>query len=225
MASSAVPTNSVANIARTTHWTFVSLLAAWSCAWICKAFLDSRVGWLRSESVTFGFWLAAKIFVWILPSVLLIRASGRDWKTVVNVGEWRRWTAWGLAVGGAIAASGLLRKAIEGTPLVSHGWEFATWNVLIVAPLFEEFFLRASVLGNLTPAMGFPRANIATSLYFVALHVPGWYMMGNLGTKVGALGGGAFSIFVLGLLFGWTAHKGRSFLGATLAHALNNFVG
>jgi membrane protease YdiL (CAAX protease family) len=84
--------------------------------------------------------------------------------------------------------------------------------------------MRAAVLGNLIPAMGFARANVFASIYFLLLHIPGWYMMGSLEQKLSQPIGGALSIVFLGLLFGWATQKGKSFLGGSIAHCLNNFA-
>ena len=46
--------------------------------------------------------------------------------------------------------------------------------------------------------------------------------MGVLEDKLTSPLGGALSIFLLGWIFGWLMYRGKSAVGATLAHALNN---
>ena len=217
--------NVASDVARRTHLTFAAMLATWCGVWIGKVFLDSRVGWSGDERAAFLFWLVAKIGAWLLPAVLLIHASGRSMATIFNVREWRRWAWWGTTIGFGIAVTGIARKWLAGQPLFDRKLDFATLNVLVVAPLFEEFLMRAAVLGNLTPSLGGARANAVSAFYFVALHLPGWYMLGRMSGNLTQSVGGALSIFVLGLLFGWVMQRGRSFLGAAIAHLLNNLVG
>jgi membrane protease YdiL (CAAX protease family) len=47
-------------------------------------------------------------------------------------------------------------------------------------------------------------------------------MMGTLGANLTRPVGGAASIFLLGLCFGWVTRHGRSFPGSSVTHALNN---
>jgi membrane protease YdiL (CAAX protease family) len=199
-------------------------MLAWCGLWMCKVGADARSDWFGGESFTAVFWLVSKLVVWILLAVLLIRASGRDIASVINWKEWRRWCLWGTMIGLLIAATGFLPKVFAGQPLLPSKLDYGTLNVLVIAPLFEEFLIRAAVLGNLIPAIGFARANVLASVYFVVLHIPGWYMMGSLAQNLSQPVGGALSIFLLGLLFGWITQKGRSFLGGSIAHCLNNLA-
>jgi membrane protease YdiL (CAAX protease family) len=76
---------------------------------------------------------------------------------------WRSWLAWGGAVGSAIALTGIVGKLARSAPLRPGPLGWATANTLLIAPLFEEFLLRAAVLGNLTPAWGSARANLVSA--------------------------------------------------------------
>lgn len=196
----------------------------WCATWLLRAFIDRYCDWFQDATFTAVFWLIAKAFVWLLPAFVLVRSSGRDFSSVFNLKDWRHWCCWGMTVGLLIAATGFLQRAIAGQPLLPGKFDYGTLNVLLIAPLFEEFLFRAAILPNLIPVLGFARSNLITSFYFVLLHIPGWYMMGNLHTMLTLPVGGALSIFVLGLLFGWVSHKSRSFLGGAIAHCLNNLA-
>lgn len=75
---------------------------------------------------------------------------------------------------------------------------------------------------NLQREYPFVTANIITSLMFVLLHVPGWYFMGVLWDNLLNPVGGAFSIFLVSLVFGYAARRSDSVMGGILAHFLNN---
>lgn len=115
-------------------------------------------------------------------------------------------------------------KWLRGAPLCAFGWDTATLNVLVISPLFEEFLMRGGVMGNLIPARGFARANVVSAALFVGLHLPGWLMMGTLEANLTRPLGGAASILLLGLAFGWVTRQGGSFLGGSAAHLLNNLA-
>jgi uncharacterized protein len=210
--------------ARRTLFAFAAILLAWTAVWLAKRALDARLDGFDGEAATAAFWFVAKIVVWIVPAYLLVRTTGGDVASAANLPEWRRWLLWGTVVGLLIAVTGVVPKLLAGSPLLPGRLDAALMNVLVVAPLFEEFLVRAALLGNLTPALGFARANVVAAFCFVLLHVPGWAMMGALEAKMLAPIGGALSLFVLGLCFGWAAGKGRSFLGGSVAHFFNNLA-
>ena len=210
------------NLATRTYVSFAVLMLVWCLAWLGKVAMDARSDWFASPAPTAVFWFVAKCLIWILPACYLIHISGRRWSVVFNLPGWRQWGLWGTVVGLLIATTGFLPKFIAGQPLLPGTFDSALLNVVVIAPLFEEFLIRAAILPNLIPQHGFARANVIASLFFVVLHLPGWYFMGTLWTNLTLPVGGALSIFVLGLLFGWVAHKGRSFLGGSIAHCLNN---
>jgi len=53
-------------------------------------------------------------------------------------------------------------------------------------------------------------------------HIPGWFFMGVLWENLTQPAGGALSIFLVSLGFGYAAHRSRSVLGGVIAHFLNN---
>jgi membrane protease YdiL (CAAX protease family) len=67
-------------------------------------------------------------------------------------------------------------------------------------------------------------ANVISSLMFVVLHLPGWYFMGSLVENLTKPVGGALSIFLLGLAFGYATYRGRSVVGGMLSHFANNLA-
>lgn len=77
-------------------------------------------------------------------------------------------------------------------------------------------------MGNLQTTYTFFTANIITSLMFVVLHIPGWYFMGVLSATLTQPVGGALSVFLVSLAFGYAAQRSHSVMGGVLAHFLNN---
>jgi CAAX protease family protein len=198
------------------------LLAAWILAWILKENLDTSMTWIASSQGSFSYWTNAKILIWILPALWLIRLSGRGVPEVLNISNWKSWLFWGGGIGFLIAITGFVPTYLQGKPFLPDEFSFACLNVLLIAPVFEEFLIRGAILGNFKRGYSFFTANILSSLMFVGIHLPGWYFMDSLLENLAKPFGGALSIFILGLLFGWAAHKSKSVIGGMLAHFLNN---
>lgn len=95
-------------------------------------------------------------------------------------------------------------------------------SVTVIAPFVEELLFRGAVLGGLLQRYRFGTANVISSLLFVSVHFPGWYFSGTLVDNLTKPIGGALSIFVLGLIFGFVTRQSRSVLGGMLAHGINN---
>jgi hypothetical protein len=208
-------------------WTFLAFLiiiSAWILAWILKGNLDAHNEWLAGSNGSFIYWTTAKILIWIIPALWLINSSGRKVCEVLNFSNWKSWLLWGGGIGFLIALTGFIPSYLEGRDLFPNEFSFAYLNVLIIAPVFEEFLMRGAMLGNLRRGYPFFTANIISSLMFVGIHLPGWYFMGSLMENLAKPLGGALSVFFLGLLFGWATQKSRSVIGGMLAHFLNNLA-
>jgi CAAX protease family protein len=208
----------------TTYAGYALLMLAWIAAWLIKLRLDARVPWLATDAGGVVFWTLAKLLIWIAPAVWLIHASGRGVGEVLNVRCWRAAVAWGGGIGLAIALTGFVPKWLQGRPLLPATFSSPLVNSFIVAPLFEEFLMRGAILGNLEQARSFWTANVLSALMFVGLHLPGWYFAGVLRAQLTRPVGGALSIFVLGLAFGYAVRRSRSVLAGSLAHVLNNLA-
>lgn len=209
-----------------TAWTFgiyAALICVWTLIWVTKVYLvDPRFEWLTTDAGSFTFWTIAKVFIWILPALWLIRISGRNLKEVFNFSNWKGWLTWGGGIGFLIALTGFIPKYFAGQAFFPSEFSFALLSVLTVAPVFEEFLIRGAILGNLQKGYSFLTANIVTSLLFIGLHLPGWYFAGNLIENLTKPIGGALSIFFLGLLFGYAVRRGQSVGSGIVAHFLNN---
>ncbi|NLJ67786.1 MAG: CPBP family intramembrane metalloprotease [Firmicutes bacterium] len=214
--------SSSAGIAACTYITFIVLIIAWIGAWVLKISLEQSISWLTTSMGSFFYWVTAKVCIWIVPAVWLLKLSRSSVKEVFNFPNWRAWLAWGGGVGLLIALTGIIPNYLQGNELLPTEFSFPLLNVLLVAPAFEEFLMRGAILRNLQEEYSFWAANAATSVMFVILHIPGWHFMGVLWDNLTNPAGGALSIFLVSLCFGYASHRSSSVMGGVLAHCLNN---
>jgi membrane protease YdiL (CAAX protease family) len=131
--------------------------------------------------------------------------------------------AWGIAAGLVLAAVALTTKAIQHKPLLSPALTWAFVTAVVVAPLFEEFMFRGAVLGVLAARYRFTVANLLTAALFLGMHLPGWYFQGRLFRLLLSPVGGALSVLLIGMVFGYVRQRSGSVVAGLLAHAFNNF--
>lgn len=213
--------DSAKTIVKSTYVVFFAIIM-WVVAWIIKLKLEERLVWLGTSPGGFVYWSAAKLILWILPAVWLLRLSGRTMRGILNLSNWRGWLCWGGGLGLLIGITGIVPNYLHGHPLLPTEFSFPLLNVLIIAPTLEEFLMRGAILGNLQRGYSFWPANIITSLMFVILHMPGWYFAGVLLDNLIQPAGGALSIFLVSLAFGYAVHRSRSLMGGVVSHFLNN---
>jgi membrane protease YdiL (CAAX protease family) len=206
-------------IVKQTYILFTLIIAFWIIAWILKIQLDKMVG--ETEFGSFIYWTTAKLLIWILPSFWLIKLSGRNLNQVLNLQNYKRWLLWGVGIGFGIALIGVTRNYLNGNPILPKQFDYGLVNILIISPIFEEFLMRGSLMGNLQQTHSFVKANLISSLMFVILHMPGWFFMGSLISNITKLDG-ALSIFLIGLLCGYAVNRGNSVLSSMIVHFLNN---
>lgn len=202
---------------------FAALLyAAWTGAWMLEQAIESRGVWLTSSGQRSLYWLLMKLLLWIIPSMLFIRWTGRRVGAVMGLGRVRAIFLWGGGVGLALGLTTVIVKLVGHQPFFASPLGWALFSGVIVAPVVEEITFRGAILGALERRFPFGIANAATSLLFLGAHLPGWYFQGCLWANLKTPVGGALSIFLLGLVFGYVAHRSRSVAAGTLTHALNN---
>ncbi len=197
----------------------LTLYLLWTAAWLLERTLEPRLPWLATGAGSFLYWTAMKVAVWIVPALALIRHQGHT--LAINVS--RRALRWGLAIGLLTGVMALTGKLLGHQRLFHARLGWAVVNAVIVAPIVEEIAFRGALQPALLERYRFAVANTVTALLFAGAHLPGWYFQGRLRAMLTAPLGGALSIFILGLLFGWAAYRSKSVAGSILAHALNNF--
>lgn len=209
-------------VVKSTYIIFSALILAWIGAWMLKNSLDQRFDFVVTSGGSFLYWTTAKIIIWILPALWLLALSGRSIQGVINLCNWRGWLIWGCGIGLLLGLTGFIPNYLQGNPVLPMQFSFPLLNVLVIAPAFEEFLMRGAIMGNLQTTYTFFTANMITSLMFVVLHIPGWYFMGVLSATLTQPVGGALSVFLVSLAFGYAAQRSHSVMGGVLAHFLNN---
>ena len=205
-----------------TYLSFAVLIVVWIGAWLGKVALEQKLDYLATATGSFLYWTTAKVIIWILPALLLMKTADRRVGEVFNLSQWKRWLLWGGGIGLLIALTAIIPNYLQGKRLLPTQFSFPLLNVLVIAPTFEEFLMRGAILGNLQKKYAFWTANVITSVLFVALHVPGWYFMGVLWDNLTQPVGGALSVFLVSLGFGYATYRGGSVMGGILSHFLNN---
>jgi len=188
-----------------------------------ERYLELRAGCLDTSGSRFFYWFLMKIFLWVLPSIVLIRAAGMTPRRVIGWDRMRSIVLLGGGTGLFLGALALMTKWAGQQPLFSLQLGWPLISGVIIAPFVEEFVFRGAILGALHRCFRFWTANTITALFFLGIHLPGWYFQGRLYANLSNPAGGALSIFLLGLAFGYVAHKSDSVASSTLAHMLNNF--
>lgn len=209
------------NVVAVTLGFVAALYLAWTGAWLLLPLLESGIGWPATSDGRTLYWTVMKALLWVAPAVLVFRYAG------INVGKATRGDGirpalvWGVGAGLLIGLEAVVRKWLGNEPFsLTLDWAFL--NVVLIAPFVEEFVFRGAVMGGLMKRYRFGVANAVSSLLFVGAHVPGWHFSGVLMDRLTQPIGGALSIFVLGLIFGFVVLKSRSVAAGMIAHGINN---
>lgn len=200
-----------------------ALYAAWIFAWLLERQLEYHFAFFASAMAQTIFWIMMKMLLWILPSVILIHLSGRTLRETINIKHIKSVVFWGGGTGLVLGGITLLTRLFSHQPLFSFALSWSFFNGVIVSPIVEEITFRGAVLGVLQKKFSFAVSNVFTALMFLGAHLPGWYFQGVLKANLLNPMDGALSVFLLGLVFGYVAHKSKSVAGSTIAHMLNNF--
>jgi membrane protease YdiL (CAAX protease family) len=164
---------------------------------------------------SFAYWSFAKLLLWIMPALCLLRISQRSLLSLFNFSNWRKWLAWGGGLGAILGLMGIVSNYWQGEPIFPTELSWPLVNVLVTAPILEEFLMRGAIMGNLERGGSFWIANGMSALMFLILHVPGWLFMGTALNH-------ALPVFLLGLAFGYATKRSGSIMGGIIAHFLNN---
>jgi membrane protease YdiL (CAAX protease family) len=216
--------NRTSQVVRKTCLMFFIIISLWTLSWFIKVQIDIAVPWFLASAGSFIYWTSAKLLIWILPAIWLIRISSRRMQEVINFTNHKQWLLWGGGLGFLIALTGFIPTYLQRGALLPTQFSFALVNALFISPVFEEFLLRGAILGNLRLYYSFPKANILTSLMFVGLHLPGWTFMGDLVDNLTRPVGGVLSVFLISLVFGYAVKRSDSVMAGIIAHFLNNLA-
>lgn len=96
------------------------------------------------------------------------------------------------------------------------------FNGVIVPSINEEILLRGFILNKLKEITAFWKANIITSLLFVAIHWPGWTLISK--DELNWMLQTSLNIFLLSLVLGYFMKKINSLWPSITGHAVNNLI-
>ena len=196
---------------------YVLLLTAWVGAWLLYGVFGLAA---RASVVQFLYWTVAKLLVWIVPVLLIVRHRQQQ---PVAAYLWLKDAGRGIRAGLPFGA-GLAAVSLLADVATKHfGWPspgFALVNVLVVAPLFEEIVFRGYFLRQLEESqVRFWPANIIAALMFLGLHLPGWYFVGLLKPRQAVV---AVGICLVGLVAGSARRRAGSTWAGIAVHFVNN---
>lgn len=211
-------------------WWPAALFAAWIIAWLVDASVRNAVQW--DDTADTAFWIAAKVLIWVLPAIILLR------KKSIPVAEYvgLRTPGRGLAIG-AVAGLGLLAFSYAMDAVLGSAsfnipvLDLALFNGVFVAPIVEEFTMRGFYMESLERSAfiqartragkKFADANVLQGIVFVAMHLPGWFFQARLREPLGMIQIAVF-LWLLALLLGWIKKTSGSLYAAIAMHVLNN---
>jgi len=114
----------------------------------------------------------------------------------------------------------LLRLGADQIKAEASFW--GIFNTVIFPPIGEEILMRGFILNKLRELTGFWKANIVTSLLFVAIHWPGWILIN--GDEFALMLKMSLEIFVLSILLGYLLQKTNSLWPCIILHGVNNLI-
>jgi membrane protease YdiL (CAAX protease family) len=201
----------------------VILYAVWILLHAIDRVLATHFLWIDNNSFPHViYYLTKKITIWVLPALFIIYYSHFDLKKIMGFNRLKSIFVWGGGVGLMIGIVALAVKYYIYKPIFSFILDWNFYNTILVSPIVEELVFRGAVLQLLKTKYSFFISNLITGVFFLGIHLPGWYFQGRLLTHL-LSPTGALSIFVLGLIFGYVAERSKSVTASTITHILSNF--
>ena len=96
-------------------------------------------------------------------------------------------------------------------------------NWIIATPIAEEILYRGITFRQLAKTMPIHRAALFSAMWFLALHIPRWILIGRIGTTDALQF--LSSVFVFGLLLPYMVRSTGSLWSAIAVHVTNNLLG
>jgi uncharacterized protein len=163
--------------------------------------------------------LSIRALFWIAPVWLYLRYV--DGVEPLGYLKLNRHVGRGVVVAAALTAANLVGSVVRfGPPHLTL--ERVTWNSILGTSLLigfiEEIPYRGFMLQKLAERLGFWRANLITSLLFLAIHLPGWIALHTLRADTAA------TIFVFGVVMAIVFRFSRSLWAPILTHSANDFL-
>ncbi|MDQ3800390.1 MAG: CPBP family intramembrane metalloprotease [Acidobacteriota bacterium] len=180
---------------------------------------DAATRVILNESIRFGIFVLP---VWIYLKFIARENAFRYLKLSENVA---RGIFWGVFAGIAYAALVLARASffLEGGINFKRVPLEAWLTAITIAVFIEEIAFRGFLLRQFERVASFWAANALTAFLFVAIHFPGWILLGDSPLVPGRLIAMAEILF-LGLLLGYVFKRSQSLWSCIIVHAVNNLL-
>ena len=201
----------------------LALLITWSGAWLFAIWLREQNSWFGQPFGAFLYWLAMRMLLWVLPSLHIIRLSGRSVREVLGFNRVKAILLWGGITGLIWGGKTPLFALLGGQPVGPIVWDWSFVTAVVYAPLVEEITFRGALMGAFLTRMRFSAANLITGVLFLLIHFPSWYFEGVFRSDLLIPASYSVGILLLGWILGIVAHRAKSVAAATLTHMLNNF--
>lgn len=185
--------------------------------------------WIYTRLPYLGQAVAIPLFfrlaVWTAPVLAWLYRRGENPLDYVGVSRGiGRGLAWGAAFGIALFALNVIgARVTAGAWNISFDIGMSHWvNGVALVGLSEEVVFRGFYLNALCGRLSFARANLLQAGLFLAIHLPGWWLLGQFHWP--AVGRLIVTITLFGLFNGWLFRRTRSLWACMLFHSFNNLA-
>lgn len=133
---------------------------------------------------------------------------------------------WGIVIGIFIVIYHVIRNYIMGDGKFDFNIDIYTWiHRIILIGLTEEVVFRGFILQKLQAEIEFRYANALSSVLFVLIHFPKWYMSGILSfEKITYFILSTVFVLGFGLLQGYVLKRTKSLWACMIIHSFNNLI-
>lgn len=194
----------------------ILFFGAWT-AWVL--FLYPRMQSLGDRTFAYAAVnIGTRLLLWIAPILVLVRYhDGRNpWEYLGFVNHRQR----GLLIGLLVSVLNFIGSwARFGTPdpaLSAIGWNTILGTSFAVG-FIEEVPFRGFLQQKLEELVSPLVANLLASLLFLAIHMPGWLLLGTFRLQ------NAVTVFVIGVVLGAVFKWSGSLWSPIVAHSSNDF--
>lgn len=197
------------------YYTFVILV--WICAWLLYEQIHLET---QSSLIKFVYWTIAKLIIWILPIVVIIKFwLKQSLIAYLALREWKKGVKIGVIIGLVFIVLSFIVDFFMRS-FVLPGITIGFFSAVLLSPVLEEIVFRGYILGALEKSgYGFWLSNFVAAFTFLGIHLPGWYFMKSSNLTNPIL---ICSIFVIGLIAGYAKRRSGSTWASIVFHFVNN---
>ena len=166
--------------------------------------------------------LTSSVILYLLPTLVYLLYSDRG--NILHFLKLRKNAVqgliWGFGLGLIFAGYGLVVNQFVRGGAINLGLETGIWIwAIALVGILQEIPFRGFFLQKLVDHVGFLAANTITALFFVAFHIPRWYLNGKLPDLSSSL-----YLFVFSLFLGYVLKRSQSLWSCILFHSIHNLV-